>query len=344
MNLQQDLGNTNHSFHIARQDFTRRFHAELVARALNSPPVSLVSRRGGGEAGAAADDDDAGDSRRGAYVNARNDVCVALRQPSGIAGAPTTTTEERKVSGSAYKIISQRAYHHGTMLLDSDLGRLQGSLRPTRGDAMRSKGVESVSSPVVNLCEAFESRRAHLTHESYVESLVGEFARTYAAAAGVQAKEQEPAIHVVRVHEEDEIGRQGKLRQGWEELKSWEWMWGQTPEFHHSIGLQQQGESGLFSKGDNTLHLHVKNGRIIAADLEDEERGPLGAIARRMVGKRYNVLADAPRTTFEQEGKERLKQKRIEDGLEELGLDGQTPDSAEVEYAKKFLAWLKGML
>jgi lipoate-protein ligase A len=34
------------------------------------------------------------------------------------------------VSGSAYKIVNKRAYHHGTMLLDSDLQSLGGALRP----------------------------------------------------------------------------------------------------------------------------------------------------------------------------------------------------------------------
>lgn len=34
------------------------------------------------------------------------------------------------ISGSAYKIVSQRAYHHGTMLVSSNLAHLGKYLRP----------------------------------------------------------------------------------------------------------------------------------------------------------------------------------------------------------------------
>lgn len=47
-----------------------------------------------------------------AYVTERHDIAV----------------DGYKVSGSAYKIISKRAYHHGTMLIDTDVGMLKGAL------------------------------------------------------------------------------------------------------------------------------------------------------------------------------------------------------------------------
>jgi hypothetical protein len=36
-----------------------------------------------------------------------------------------------QVSGSAFRITSKRAYHHGTMLISSNLAQLKGALRPT---------------------------------------------------------------------------------------------------------------------------------------------------------------------------------------------------------------------
>lgn len=48
-----------------------------------------------------------------AHVNERNDICVG----------------GEKASGSAYKIVSGRAYHHGTMLITTKLETLGDLLR-----------------------------------------------------------------------------------------------------------------------------------------------------------------------------------------------------------------------
>lgn len=48
-----------------------------------------------------------------AQVNERNDICVGVE----------------KASGSAYKIVSGRAYHHGTMLITTKLETLGDLLR-----------------------------------------------------------------------------------------------------------------------------------------------------------------------------------------------------------------------
>ncbi|KAF8883183.1 hypothetical protein CPB84DRAFT_1790274, partial [Gymnopilus junonius] len=51
-----------------------------------------------------------------ARLNERNDICVG----------------PDKVSGSAYKIANQRAYHHGTMLISTELETLGDVLRPEK--------------------------------------------------------------------------------------------------------------------------------------------------------------------------------------------------------------------
>ena len=49
----------------------------------------------------------------------------------------------RKISGSAFKLTKDRAFHHGTLLVDVDLGRLGNYLNP---DVLKleSKGIKSV--------------------------------------------------------------------------------------------------------------------------------------------------------------------------------------------------------
>lgn len=51
-----------------------------------------------------------------AMVNERHDIVV----------------DQQKVSGSAYKITSSRAYHHGTMLIDADTETLKNCLSKKR--------------------------------------------------------------------------------------------------------------------------------------------------------------------------------------------------------------------
>ena len=37
--------------------------------------------------------------------------------------------DEKKISGSAYKIANCKSYHHGTMLIDTDLSQLENALK-----------------------------------------------------------------------------------------------------------------------------------------------------------------------------------------------------------------------
>lgn len=301
-----DLGNTNYSFHIAREHFTRRAHAELIARALNSDPVNLK----------AANASDDGDANRGAFVNERNDICVALKESK-------TKVLERKISGSAYKIIPKRAYHHGTMLLSANLSDLGSALRPMRAD-MDSKGVASVSSPVINLVEAFPSRKSHLTHDAFCQSVLSEFKRSNGGEL------------IVDHFDDDYIN--DKLRLGRDEMDSWTWTFGQTPEFTHKI------VSTGFKNPDVVpfvVRLHVKNGKIIDSSLQisdNKSDEDLLSIVKRLKGARYDVLADAP-DTF---GKPVESTPR-----EELSYDGhnkQQSSQREAGILTHFLPWLKTVL
>ena len=80
---------------------------------------------------------------------------------------------DRKISGSAYKLklgrkdgSGKRSLHHGTMLLDLELGALGKYLNPSKAK-LASKGVESVISRVVNLKEI----NPDIHHDNFCESL-----------------------------------------------------------------------------------------------------------------------------------------------------------------------------
>jgi lipoate-protein ligase A len=79
----------------------------------------------------------------------------------------------KKISGSAYKLklgrssgTGRRSLHHGTMLLDLELGALGKYLNPNK-KKLESKGVDSVVSRVMNLKEVAPT----ITHDGFSAAL-----------------------------------------------------------------------------------------------------------------------------------------------------------------------------
>lgn len=73
-------------------------------------------------------------------------------------------------------------------------------------------------------------RESPLTHDDFSTAIVDEFNTVY----GEKGRE----IEVTTVNEEDTRGAEKsheKIWKGVEELKSWEWTYGQTPEFENTL-------------------------------------------------------------------------------------------------------------
>ncbi|KAF8450260.1 hypothetical protein L210DRAFT_2377354 [Boletus edulis BED1] len=232
-----DLGNTNYSIHVPRTTFDRTATANVVVRAVRALGVD-------------------------AYVNERNDICVA----------------GEKVSGSAYKIVNNRAYHHGTMLISTQLDTL-GDLLRTNKETMHTKGVASVRSPVRNLLQS----SASATHEGFVDAVIESFRQEYAI------DEQPCFVHETSQYLEDEY-----FKAGMSELRSWDWVYGQTPEFEYVI-------SNTFHWGELTCTIHSRHGIILSCSFSfspdvhlcPATRAGLGRLGGRLVGKRYAFVDDS---------------------------------------------------
>ncbi|EIW76191.1 Lipoyltransferase and lipoate-protein ligase [Coniophora puteana RWD-64-598 SS2] len=229
-----DLGNTNFSIHVPRTTFDRTMTAQIVLRAVRALGIPSAD------------------------VNTRNDITVA----------------GEKVSGSAYKIANNRAYHHGTMLISTRLDTLGALLRPDKVcEGIQTKGVASVRSPVCNLAKV----NAETTHDAFVQAVVDEFRREYGMDEDVQYVDDGAKTQLDYV------------RKGMEELPSWDWAYGQTPEFTHDLAHS-------FSWGAVSATISSKHGRIIScaftparggdADLSRE----LSALSERLVGAKYGFL------------------------------------------------------
>lgn len=78
-------------------------------------------------------------------------ACRAFGIPAEISGRNDLVAQGQKFSGNAFYKNGNRAYHHGTLLLNADMNRLGRYLSPPAAK-LKAKGVDSVRSRVVNLC------------------------------------------------------------------------------------------------------------------------------------------------------------------------------------------------
>lgn len=198
------MGNTNFSIHLPRVSFDRHATAQVPLRALHSFGI------------------------KSALVNKRGDIVVRPPAHPYASSTPKTSpvkstdtvpknsndaddneddTRDLKVSGSAYKITSGRAYHHGTMLISSSLSSLGGLLRAGDGAGnIVGKGVESVRSKVGNLAEmdwiwSGEKGKARIDHEIFTEAVVKSFKETYDVRGEPRVMEREQAMDIAFVQD-----------------------------------------------------------------------------------------------------------------------------------------------
>ncbi|KAI1796086.1 Lipoyltransferase and lipoate-protein ligase [Ganoderma leucocontextum] len=249
-----DLGNTNFSIHLPRASFDRHATAEVVMRAVCSLGVD-------------------------ANVNDRNDICVG----------------KDKVSGSAYKIVKDRAYHHGTMLISTRLDTL-GELLRSGKDTMQTRGVASVRSPVCNLRQQY----AHVSHEGFVQAVVDAFRTEYDVHEKVLARPMSlsgylttlPTLQVQVVSDSDSTENIEYVRRGMEKLQTWDWAFGQTPEFAYKIEY-------TFPWGAVSAEIRSKHGIILLCTLACAEgaevtlKERLAVLVTRLQGQRYGFVDDS---------------------------------------------------
>ncbi|KAI8887134.1 hypothetical protein K501DRAFT_283428 [Backusella circina FSU 941] len=175
------------------------------------------------------------------------EALVQLDIPAGVNERHDIVVDGHKVSGSAYKITSKRAYHHGTMLIDADTEILKGCLSKKRMQkkGIVSKGVESVPSPVTNLREYSFT----VDHQQFCESVMNEFSHAY--NDGVPLK---PIIF-----DENSVLPE-KVQETRDELLTWDWLYGQTPEFTNTAETD-------FEWGHVNAFIKSRHGKIIESEI-----------------------------------------------------------------------------
>lgn len=143
-----------------------------------------------------------------------------------------------KFSGNAFYRTAKRAYHHGTLLIDVDMDKLQRYLSPSKAK-LAAKGVASVRSRVVNLKEL----SPELTIEAMREYMTEAFQQVYNLTAQriVFSEEDLSAIEALR-----------------QQYSSWEYVYGTPLPFTFECQTR-------FPWGGIHLQLQAKNGLVQSA-------------------------------------------------------------------------------
>ena len=171
----------------------------------------------------------------------------------------------RKISGSAFRETRDRAFHHGTVLVNSDLSRLANYLTP-HPKKLQSKGRASVRARVANVAEVAPD----LTCPRLIDAIFEAFFEAHGARCEIEALD--PAA----------LSRIDYVRETHERYASWEWRFGHAPKFE-----QQMVE--YLSWGFVELHVDSEGGRFERAQLFSDALNAnlVTALERALVGRAF---------------------------------------------------------
>ena len=135
----------------------------------------------------------------------------ALGVPAQKSRTCDMIVDGKKISGSAQKIANGRVLHHGTLLFDADLTRLDEITTGRKNDAFCSKGTQSAICAVTNL-------RPYLREDCEIVTFARQLAQKILPPGAKTVRLTQAQLADVR-------------RLAAELYQSWDWTWGKTPAF-----------------------------------------------------------------------------------------------------------------
>ena len=189
---------------------------------------------------------------REAYdVERQSEVILQAVRNLGITAERTgrndIETGGRKFSGNAFYRAGKNSYHHGTLLVRAALSAASRYLSAS-ADKIKSKGVESVRSRMVNLADC----KPDLSVPALIKSLCAGFDAVYGITAETEAAEALP--------EDIFEGSGERMKELEARFSSPHWKYGKNPHFQFKAARR-------FPWGGVELHFDVKENRIAAAHI-----------------------------------------------------------------------------
>ena len=259
-----DLENINFSFIQGKRDHDKDLNNEILLKALESLGFN-------------------------AYASGRSDLMIEHNGP-------------KKISGSAFKQKKDSSFHHGTMLVKTELGILNNYLVSKHAD-IEAKGIKSVRSSVLNLSDL----KPEINTKLYMDAVKSSFLTHFSTEANAISD------NTTVVLAECDIDSSAKTYAT--ELQDWNWMFGETPRFE----ISRESIDGIL-----TINLRANKGKIENIELQSDVLNPflLNTISEFMETKelRKSLLTNISREINENYPEFNEEFKQIEVALFETGL------------------------
>jgi lipoate-protein ligase A len=148
----------------------------------------------------------------------------------------------KKISGSAFKQTKNASFHHGTFLVSTDLNQLEEGLKHTI-IPKNTKSIASVRSKVISLNERYP---------------------------GIEIKDVIDLVsHEVKsvpLEIDGQLLSHPQVQESFHNLKSWSWLWGETPYFQMDNGLEIR--KGIVESSGNKFQREDMIGKITSEEIE----------------------------------------------------------------------------
>lgn len=225
-----DLGNTCFTFMAGKNNYNKTISTQIIVDALASLGLAVSA-------------------------SGRNDL--VLSTPDG----------DKKISGSAYRETLDRGFHHGTILLNANLNKLNDYLNPDP-KKLQAKGITSVRSRVANLTEYLPS----IDHDTVCNAIVELFFKHYGDSAKAE------------IISSDALPDLPGFEQMFAWQSSWQWNFGHAPSFSHMVEER-------FKWGNIEFHFDIEQGIITRCQLFTDSLNPMPIqeLADLLPNNRYSV-------------------------------------------------------
>lgn len=232
-----DRGNLNCTFFTARERYSRNYNLNIITRAL--------FREWG----------------INAEISKRDDI----------------TLFGKKVSGTAAKLGRPNAYHHCTLLVNSNKLHLSDALVKDEAEII-SKATASVRSPIKNLSDV----NRHVNIPQLLSAIGYEYMRTHATDLSIESRElmeKQKGFQLINPTEKWFPG----LMEIREQFASWDWRFGKTPKFSVQKDIELKS---VDKQNQYKLKVDVTEGLIQDISLSVPNAEPI-PIVSTLKGKPY---------------------------------------------------------